>query len=834
MLTKNNTLNFEQKVSTKVLKAVLSNINISKLRKLDIVRNSAKHEAEDKVKELPHLEDGIRNFFHVDGSTRSIISMLLDITGKPLKELTGNFKKLTEGIINLDFFKLFRILVFPKDIEGDWKLIREKAFLEEMLINLEGSLPPIENEIKLLRIFLLLSNNACSKMQKEPAYDDMIQEIIMDIRESMLFQVPEEMVKSKTKSGKVISVTTSMFKTSKMLGISTDLEAIENRVSSLFLGTMIWDMKLIKQALLSDYESAVYQETKNDSEAKKDFKEVFQRLQEFFICFSSSKNQKEELKNIFWSMLKKVASNSGSLTKKSQKPKDNSPAEHIFKGDEIYADTQDKQSKPDSLIGLVSRSFEDPTLQNLKIVTYEDVFDGMFDGSLFIRLINSYNYDKENNIKRFITNLINFIFKLGNVYFSPKDQGINLDKVFEILNESLSNLKKSLENDIINKGFKFASNIMNIYMTFQTKASLSGADFEKKVLLAIKELVSFLKRQDQTEQQEQSMNLLFSLVTVASGYDIRSKPESKVDAQLRSDQREEIFLKEILPGLLPSLKNSNLDLFKLYKTIIKTDKDLRQEFKDPKRFLATSRGLIESLKAEKCLNSELADSLLQLMEGRAEGSLKGVKELSIKILGSDKRKDIESIVEYLESARNILNGDFIQNSIMPFVQQQVSHKKQNISQDTWNQIYKKIQDGTASSKDLFTMLDQENDKNGSISEKEFEILTNRLGFKLSAHRIKEIFANVKAEKSRDASGNQLNEKEFEQALNYLKTKNLDQALQQLGITPEILASIFFRLVLLLILVFVFIFFGIKAFMVGGTFGAVINSIFPLRKFLVYI
>ena len=137
-------------------------------------------------------------------------------------------------------------------------------------------------------------------------------------------------------------------------------------------------------------------------------------------------------------------------------------------------------------------------------------------------------------------------------------------------------------------------------------------------------------------------------------------------------------------------------------------------------------------------------------------------------------------------------------------------------------------------KDLFTMLDQEGNQDGTINEKEFQTLATRLGFKLSPHRIKEIFADVKGRKSRGTLDAQLNEKEFEHALNYLKTKNLDQALQLLGITPEFLAAAFLRLVVLLILLFTFIFFGIKAFTIGGTFGAVINSIFPLRKELALI
>ena len=140
-------------------------------------------------------------------------------------------------------------------------------------------------------------------------------------------------------------------------------------------------------------------------------------------------------------------------------------------------------------------------------------------------------------------------------------------------------------------------------------------------------------------------------------------------------------------------------------------------------------------------------------------------------------------------------------------------------------MIKKIQKG----KDLFYLLDKEGDNSGTINESEFKVLARRIGFKLSEHRIREIFAKVKGKKAGNSSQFELNEKEFEQPLDYLKSKNLNQALQLLGITPEILTAIFIRLIVLLILVFIFVFLGISAFAIGGTFGSIINSLFPAGK-----
>ncbi len=52
-------------------------------------------------------------------------------------------------------------------------------------------------------------------------------------------------------------------------------------------------------------------------------------------------------------------------------------------------------------------------------------------------------------------------------------------------------------------------------------------------------------------------------------------------------------------------------------------------------------------------------------------------------------------------------------------------------------------------------------------------------------------------------------------------------LEKLGISPALLAFSIATLIVILILLFTFIFLGIKAFALGGTFGAIINSIIPM-------
>lgn len=64
-------------------------------------------------------------------------------------------------------------------------------------------------------------------------------------------------------------------------------------------------------------------------------------------------------------------------------------------------------------------------------------------------------------------------------------------------------------------------------------------------------------------------------------------------------------------------------------------------------------------------------------------------------------------------------------------------------------------------------------------------------------------------------------------MRYVYSKTEDAALEQMGLSTENLVIIFSTLLVILLLVFVFIFLGIAAFSVGGTFGSIINSIFPI-------
>lgn len=138
-------------------------------------------------------------------------------------------------------------------------------------------------------------------------------------------------------------------------------------------------------------------------------------------------------------------------------------------------------------------------------------------------------------------------------------------------------------------------------------------------------------------------------------------------------------------------------------------------------------------------------------------------------------------------------------------------------------------DEKLSNQDLFKSFDI--DQSGQIDLEEFKTLTRRLGMDLSEHRIIEIFTSVKS--NLNVNVMELDEKEFEAAMGYLHNKTLNLILDYLGISKEFLMWMLVWLCLILLVIFAFIFVGIAAFALGGTFGAVVNSLFPICIFRIF-
>ena len=210
--------------------------------------------------------------------------------------------------------------------------------------------------------------------------------------------------------------------------------------------------------------------------------------------------------------------------------------------------------------------------------------------------------------------------------------------------------------------------------------------------------------------------------------------------------------------------------------------------------------------------------------GVAQGDLSSCFRL-LAILVGDKAK-AEIMEAYLQQLTNMFDFKELTNSLKVNLSAHAPKTRQN---QEWQKLLEKIRDGSSNSKDLFHLVDQTGNGDGTINLSEFKRLTTRIGVDMTDHRILEIFTKVKGNNKLKAKTLELNQEEFDKAITYIQDKNVSTAMQLLGVSPEQLTFILIQLIIWLLLLLTFILLGIKAFALGGTFGAVINSLFPAGK-----
>eukprot|EP00927_Polykrikos_kofoidii_P072378 TRINITY_DN684_c2_g1_i1.p1 TRINITY_DN684_c2_g1~~TRINITY_DN684_c2_g1_i1.p1 ORF type:complete len:2547 (-),score=489.68 TRINITY_DN684_c2_g1_i1:186-7448(-) len=143
----------------------------------------------------------------------------------------------------------------------------------------------------------------------------------------------------------------------------------------------------------------------------------------------------------------------------------------------------------------------------------------------------------------------------------------------------------------------------------------------------------------------------------------------------------------------------------------------------------------------------------------------------------------------------------------------------------------------ANTNELFELTDV--DRNGTISVEELMMLTKRMGYNLTPHRLDEVLSKCKTSltkkseqhmRTKDLEG--LNQEEFKAALDYLNRQITSSTLNFLGNSWSNLMFYLLFVSLILILIIIFIFLGINAFSSGGVFSAVVNSIMTISAGLV--
>ncbi|EWS74829.1 phage head-tail adaptor family protein, putative (macronuclear) [Tetrahymena thermophila SB210] len=221
---------------------------------------------------------------------------------------------------------------------------------------------------------------------------------------------------------------------------------------------------------------------------------------------------------------------------------------------------------------------------------------------------------------------------------------------------------------------------------------------------------------------------------------------------------------------------------------------------------------------EQFVSQELVKSMIGLIQGDISNIFTLIGQFNLL-----NQNDLKTVQEFVSMTQKL--AVFQSRSSL----EQIKITPQKVLDDQTKDILKRLNEGKINVQDIFRALVSQEGQNGMINIDTFCTFINRIGIYLSQHRANEIFAIIKKTGTLSSQKQQflLSEEEFERAFEYVNTKKISMSLEKLGISAALLALSLGTLILILVLLFVFIFLGIQAFTLGGTFGAIINSIIPM-------
>ncbi|EWS74830.1 phage head-tail adaptor family protein, putative (macronuclear) [Tetrahymena thermophila SB210] len=400
--------------------------------------------------------------------------------------------------------------------------------------------------------------------------------------------------------------------------------------------------------------------------------------------------------------------------------------------------------------------------------------------------------------------------------------GIKSEKKLEDYFQNADAIEKEKENrfifQLLQQNGKFTETSKNFAQFFY--------HFTKIILIYQLQISQEEKNKQLLEEFKQFCQNCFSIVT---GKEMPQFIISSISALRKKKQKQvDVIVKDLIIFLV---EETNL---KDYLEIKNEDKQISQQFYLIFKMLSTifnrpvislqdqtvvqNLSLLIQVSGEEFISQEQVQSLVGLLQGDISKIFNLISQFNL--LNQNDMKTIQEFVTMTQKLAVFSNRSSLE---------QIKATPQQVIDDQTKDILKRLNEGKISIQDIFRSLVNQEGQNGMINIDTFCTFLNRIGITLSQHRANEIFAIIKKKNILSSQKEQflLSEDEFERAFEYVNLKKISMSLEKLGISAALLALSLGTLVLILVLLFVFIFLGIQAFTLGGTFGAIINSIIPM-------
>ncbi len=206
----------------------------------------------------------------------------------------------------------------------------------------------------------------------------------------------------------------------------------------------------------------------------------------------------------------------------------------------------------------------------------------------------------------------------------------------------------------------------------------------------------------------------------------------KDDKMLSYGERRTVFIRAFVELCLPSL----VPKLNLIEQLIKLSLDIAKVNGNKELLKMNLAKFAEELGSLLGINQKMFSGLLGLLDGDIDSIIDFVAPL-VKLNPDLVKKVMKMFKGASKSVANAMKS--ASNEGKKIIDEAKSSRLETLN--------KKVQDGNASVRELFELIDLEGDNSGAISTDEFSSLMKKLNMPMTQHRIAEVFARCKSKHS---------------------------------------------------------------------------------------